>query len=142
MLDVAMLGFMTNDTEVGLYTSANKIIHVVLSLIVAATAVFMPRLSYYAEQDKENKFKILLSRCWNYLLCFSIPAAIGMFLIAEPLLLIFSGEKFIGGVIIMKIMSPLLCILALSNFTGIQIFIPLRKEVNILYTIYSFRYRC
>ena len=133
MLDVAMLGFMTNDVEVGLYTSANKIVHVVLSLIVAATAVFMPRLSYYAEQDRNKKFNNLLRKCWNYMLCFAIPASLGLFLIAEPLLLIFSGEKFLGSVIIMKIMSPLLCILALSNFTGIQIFIPLRKEVNILY---------
>lgn len=133
MLDVAMLGFMTNDVEVGLYTSANKIVHVVLSLIVAATAVFMPRLSYYAEQDRDKKFNNLLRKCWNYMLCFAIPASLGLFLIAEPLLLIFSGEKFLGSVIIMKIMSPLLCILALSNFTGIQIFIPLRKEVNILY---------
>ena len=133
MLDVAMLGFMTNDTEVGLYTSANKIVHVVLSLIVAATAVFMPRLSYYAEQDRDKKFNNLLRKCWNYMLCFAIPASLGLFLIADPLLLIFSGEKFLGSVIIMKIMSPLLCILALSNFTGIQIFIPLRKEVNILY---------
>lgn len=133
MLDIAMLGFMTSDADVGLYTSANKIIHVILSLILAATAVFMPRLSYYAEQSDDNKFKTLLSRSWNYMLCFSIPAFIGLFLIAEPLLLIFSGENFLGGITLMKIMSPLLCILALSNFTGIQIFIPLRKEINILY---------
>ncbi len=134
MLDVTMLGFMSTDKEVGIYTAATKMVRILTSLIIAATAVFMPRLSYYAEQNNYNKFQAILKKSINFLLFFSIPSVIGLIIISKPIILLLSGNSFAPSIKVMQIMSPLLLILSLSNFNGIQIFIPLRKDKYILYT--------
>lgn len=132
MLDVAMLGFMAGDGSVGIYTTATKITKTVESLVVAATAVFAPRLSYYAGTGESGKFNSLLTRSLNFLLMFSIPCAAGLAILARPLVLVFGGAMYEAAVPVMQIMCPLLLIIAVSNFTGSQIFVPLGKEKHIL----------
>jgi O-antigen/teichoic acid export membrane protein len=48
-LDVVMLGILTGDKEVGLYTAANKMIRVVLAVVASLGTVLLPRMSYYIE---------------------------------------------------------------------------------------------
>ena len=134
MLDTTMLGFMISDREVGIYSIATKLIRIMTSLILAASGVFMPRLSYYVEQKEKNNFQTILSKSLNMTLCFSIPSVIGFICIAKPIILLIGGPEYIHSIIVMQIMSPLMIVLAISNFTGMQIFIPLRKEKYILYS--------
>ena len=133
VLDTTMLGFLCNDWQVGIYTAAIKIDKIILSLVVAACAVLLPRLSYYSENDVE-KFNKLAYKGLDILLMVSVPCCIGLFLLSYHVIMLLSGEHYIESVPVMRIMNPIILIIGMSNFIGMQLFMPLRKE---RYTLYS-----
>ena len=133
VLDTTMLGFLCNDWQVGIYTAAVKIDKIILSLVVAACAVLLPRLSYYSENDVE-KFNKLANKGLDVLLLVSIPCCIGLFILSSHVIILLSGEHYIESVPVMRIMNPIILIIGMSNFIGMQLFMPLRKE---RYTLYS-----
>ena len=135
MLDTTMLGFLTDDTQVGFYTAATKLNKLVLMVVTSACAVLFPRLSFHAGQDDKTMFKSLLNKSLSITLCFAIPAMIGLNLLSEPIILLFSGESYLPSIPVMKMMNPIIVIIAVSNFIGIQCLIPLNKEKITLYSV-------
>lgn len=134
-LDSTMLGFITGDKDVGLYTAATKINKMVLSLIISLSAVLLPRLSYYAEKNNATQFDILFEKAINLVLMISIPAVCGLCILCKPILLIFSGTAYLEAVPAMQIMNPIIIAIALSNMFGMQLFMPLRKEILTMYSV-------
>lgn len=135
LLDTTMLGFLTNDTQVGYYSAATKINKLVLSVVTSACAVLFPRLSFYAEKADKTEFFNLLNKSFAITLGVAIPATIGLNLLSEPITLIFSGTEYIPSIPVMKMMNPIIIIISMSGFIGIQCLIPLRKEKITLYSV-------
>lgn len=136
-LDTTMLGFIKGDFEVGIYTAATKINKIVLSLVTAAMAVMLPRLSYYAKNKDKTKFNAFVYKGFDFLLLISIPCAIGLSILSEPIINLFCGNNYNNAVLPMRIMNPIVVIIGLSGFIGIQIFMPLNKEIWTLYSVLS-----
>ena len=65
MLDTSMLGFLSSDIEVGYYSAATKINHMVLSLIVAITGVLLPRFSIYIKNEDYLNFQNLFNKSFS-----------------------------------------------------------------------------
>lgn len=135
VLDTIMLGTLTDDVQVGFYTAATAINRITLMVVTSACAVLFPRLSFFAEQEDKTMFKSLLNKSLSVTLCFAIPATVGLNLLSEPITFIFSGESYLPSVSVMKMMNPIIIIIALSNFIGIQCLIPLNKERITLYSV-------
>ncbi len=133
VLDTTMLGFIKGDEAVGIYTAATKINRMVIMMITAATAVLLPRLSYYADKDR-NEFLRLANKAVQFVVMFSVPCAAGLFILAEPAVLLFSGDQFLPAVPVMKIMNAVIVFIGVSNVIGIQIFMSVGKE---RYTLFS-----
>lgn len=134
-LDTTMIGFIKGDYEVGIYTAATKINKIVLSLVVAIGAVMLPRLSYYSKLEDKTEFFSLSYNGFNILLLISIPCSIGLSLLSDSVINILSGTGYEAAIIPMRIMNPIIVIIGLSNFMGIQIFMPLNKEKWTLYSV-------
>lgn len=134
-LDTTMLGFISGEWYVGIYTAATKINKVVLSAVVAVSTVILPRLSYYTSQNNTDEFNKLVYKGLDLILLFSIPATIGLCLLSEQIILVLSGRSFIEAITPMRIMNPIIIVIGLSNFMGVQIFMPLNKEKNTLYSV-------
>jgi O-antigen/teichoic acid export membrane protein len=135
VLDVNMLGFLCDDWQVGIYTAAVKVNKIVLSLVVAACTVLLPRLSYYTEKNETKKFNDLAYKGFNVLLMISIPSCIGLSLVSYHVIMLISGQGYIAAVPVMRIMNPIILIIGISNFVGLQLFMPLRKEKYTLYSV-------
>ena len=65
-LDNVMLGFMTSETQVGLYDAAVKIRHVLLSIVTSLGAVLLPRVSYYVEHGQSEEFKRITNKAFSF----------------------------------------------------------------------------
>ena len=127
-IDSVMLGFMLTDSAVGYYSAANKIKGLVVGLITAILATLLPRSSYYLGQNKSDEYKKIVSKSLNFALFFSLPASVGIMLVAKPLILIFSGEDFLAALPSMLIMSPVIVFIAIASFTDNMVLIPQRME--------------
>jgi O-antigen/teichoic acid export membrane protein len=127
-LDKVMLGILTNDEAVGYYTSANKMIKVIVSLVTSLGTVLLPRMSYYIENDLTKEINTLIDKSLNFILLLAIPASVGIFMLAKPIILIFTGSGYTEAITTIKILSPVILIIGLSNLIGVQILLSHGKE--------------
>lgn len=134
-LDTTLLGFITDDSQIGYYESANKISRVVVSLITSVTAVLLPRLSYYLKNNEKERFNELLRKSFYGMLMFALPIAAGLFLLSGEVTVLISGKSFIPAIPTMRVLSALILVIPLSGFMGNQLFIPMGKEKITLYAM-------
>lgn len=74
--NVAFLGFSTNDTEVGYYTTANKLLLIIMALFTTFTSVMVPRISNVLSSHSPNNIneaKKLIEKGINALLLLGFP---------------------------------------------------------------------
>lgn len=135
VLDTTMIGFLKNDYEVGIYTAATKINKIVLSLVVSIGTVLLPRLSYYSSMEDKTEFYKLAYKGFDILLLIALPSAVGLSLLSTSIVHLLSGNGYEVAILPMRIMNPIIVVIGLSNFIGIQMFMPLNKEKWTLYSV-------
>lgn len=128
LLDTAMLGFISADRSVGLYSAASKLSRAIVQLIAAIGTVFIPRLSYYIGTNQKGEYQKLLSKTIQLVMVLIIPASVGLYCLSEQAIVIYSGKKFIDAVPSMKLFAVFLPFSALNNFLGSQILLPNNQE--------------
>ncbi|MCM1320690.1 MAG: flippase [Bacteroides sp.] len=127
-IDAVILGFMMSDLAVGYYSAASKINRIVYLVIATTLSTFMPRGSYYLENGKAGEYKSMVQKCENLTVFFALPAAAGLFLLAEPILELFCGVQYLPAVSTMKVLCPIIFINAAGTFLNQVIIVPQRKE--------------
>jgi len=132
--DKVMLGYLTNDTAVGLYSVADRVVKVVVTLVTSMGAVLLPRASYYIQAQKLGEYRRLTSTTLRLILFVSFPVALGLIVLAGPLVLLLSGRAFEPAAPLVQIMGLNVVMIALSNFAGYQILYPQGKEKLLLYS--------
>lgn len=130
--NVAYLGFVSGETEVGYYTTATKICAILLSLYSAFTGVMLPRMSSLLSEGDIDKFKTLLSRSFNILMAFAIPIAIYSVVMSPEIIRIISGKGYEGAILPMRIVMPLIIIIGYEQILVIQALMPLKCDKAIL----------
>lgn len=126
--DSIILGFLSGNKAVGLYTAATKISKISLPVIMAYGAVLIPTITKaYHDKDKE-KLTNNLDRSYAYIALLSIPICAGLFVFAPQLIFFFSGAGFSDAIVTMRIMSPLPALVGLGYFWGYQVTLPLGKD--------------
>ena len=133
ILDTIMLGFLAGDLSVGLYTAATKLSKMVRELITSVISTFMPRSSYLLEQKKTNEYSLLVDKVLAVVFFLSIPAATGLFILAEPLTILFCGNKYINSVPTMKLLSICIILASFNSYLNNLILTPNRLEKFLLY---------
>lgn len=133
-LDSVMLGFMTNDANVGYYSAAVKIKQILVSLVTSLGAVMLPRLAFYYEQKRFDEFKALVKDALGFIFIVSLPLTIYFMLYAKDAIFLLSGESFLASVEPMQIIMPTVFFIALSNLMGWQILVPMDREKQIVFS--------
>lgn len=126
--DVTMIGFISTETEVGLYNAALKIKALVLSLSTAVTAVLVPRMSYYLKDGDKEKASELIQKSLRVSLCLAVPVAVYIFLFGADCILLLCGEEYLGAVPTLRVLICCIVPLVLTNLFGNQILIPSGNE--------------
>lgn len=135
LIDTSMLGFMSTDAQVGFYSAATKTSKIVTNLILAAISILLPRLSYYYEKKDMQKFSALSKKAFQFILYIAFPSVAGLFVLSRPLTLLLSGENYLPAVASMKIISPVVLFVSLTNLVSSQILTPMGKEKFVLFTV-------
>lgn len=128
MVGTTLLTVFSTSECVGYFTNSMSIIRVIRSIVTSISAVFLPRLSFYYSSGRQQEFERLINNGLKILLFLTIPAAVGIFSIAEDAVLILFGSSFYGSIISVRILSLSIITIALSNFIGYQVFITVGKE--------------
>lgn len=133
MLDTVMLGFFSNDSEVGYYSTATKIIRMIRDLFPAVFTVLYARMSIIAYNNAIDRLKSLTEKTLSFIMCFSFPIISGLFMLAEQIILLISGELYLPAINAMYSMIPLIFLSSTSGFLGGIVLNSLGKEKQYLY---------
>lgn len=131
-LSTVMLGFMKGDNEVGLYNAAIKIKTILTSLVTSLGTVLLPRMSYYVKTNKTDEFKNMTAKALNFVILLSVPLAIYSILFSREVILFLSGNNYLAAVTAMKIITPTIIFIGLTNILGIQVLVPINREKCVL----------
>lgn len=127
-LDTVMLGFMTDDTQTGLYGASVKVKNLLTGVVSSLGNVLLPRLSLYVSNQESDKFYETLSKVLNFLLLISLPLTIYFVFYSRTSILLFSGAEYEGATLPMQLLMPTVFLIAISGLTGNQMLVPLGRE--------------
>lgn len=127
-LDTTMVGLLSGDYQVGLYSASTKINKIVLQLVTSLGFVLMPRLSYYIGKKDFQNFNKLVYKGVDVMFLLSIPCAVGLSVLSEPIILLLSGSKYTEAIPVMRMMNPIIVVIGMGSLLGSQILIPMGKE--------------
>lgn len=139
ILDKALIGIITQDEfQNGYYEQVTKIIDIAKSLAVySVTGVLGSRMSYLFKNGTEIEIKSMISKTMDYILLFTIGLFAGMLAIADFFVPVFFGPGYDMVVPLMRLMSPIVLIVGISNCIGALYYVPagLRGKSSIFIVI-------
>lgn len=134
-IDSTILGLMTDQTQVGYFSSALKVKDIVTSVSYAVVPIIFSRVSYLVSVGKEMEAKELTYKSFNVILDFSIPCMFGLICVASAFMPLYFGPDAINAVTMLIITSLTLPVISMSSVINYAYFLPKNKilTVNAIY---------
>ena len=102
-IDSILLKQMLGTEAVGFYSTPYKITYAFQFVPLALTAALYPRMSEYFVTQKE-KLSVILHDSIKYLFVVSMPIAIGICILAKPIIVMLYGNAFLPSVLPLQIL--------------------------------------
>lgn len=126
--NVAYLGFVGGNKEVGYYTTATKLYGILLALFSAFTGVMLPRMSALVAENNYPEINRLISKSFDILYTFCFPTIIFFMFFTPEIVRIIAGAGYEGSILPMRIVLPLMLIIGTEEILIIQLLMPLNKD--------------
>jgi len=132
-----ILGILTNDVTVGVYSAADKVIRALISLISSITQVIFPRVNVYFRESKEKYLKFMKQLLLTIsLIC--IILAIFLFTFSDKIIeLLFGIGDFDRTIKVLKYSSILPFFSVINGIIAINVFITIGKKKELLKIVTS-----
>lgn len=115
--DRYIIGFFRGSHEVGLYSIsyslADQTIHLILSLLVLASA---PHVTRIWETKGVEETKLFITGITKFYLIITIPATVGLSILSEPVITLLTTPEFRKGYIIMPLVAVSIFIYGLQRY--------------------------
>lgn len=119
-IDQVMLSFMMTDAAVGIYNAGYKIIDILAVLPNILLTALYPVFSRF-HQDNKLMLKKSFDQALRYVTILCIPVVIGVFLIADKIIILLYGSGYLESISILKI----LIFISLFSFLNTPLFVAL-----------------
>ncbi len=126
--DTTMLGFMTSDYEVGIYSVAVKIYNIVKNFLSAILIVCIPRLSMFWGNNMKVELVRTTQKVFDMLTTLILPAVVGLFCVSKQIILVISDSSYISAVLPLKILCVALFFCLYGWFFSQCILMPANGE--------------
>lgn len=115
--DALMLSLMKPASDVGIYRLAAKVLESAVFFPALLVELTMPTLSFFA-LTSPPLFKKSFRKTLNLLFVLGTLAALAIFLLAKPIILVLGGEGFLDSVLPLKILALVIGLVFLNNLSG------------------------
>lgn len=136
--DITILGFLSNDQQVGLYSAAVKIYTIIKNLLIAIVVVLIPRFSILLNTGDKENVNDLFSLVFKTIIVLLFPVTVGLFMTSTDVIHLVAGEKYLDAGLALAILSVATMFSMFAYMFTNCILIPLKKEKICLFSsIYS-----
>lgn len=133
-LNPVMLGFLSDNTQVGYYTAGSKLSYIILSVVTSMATVLIPHVSNMIQVHDTEKFKQLITKVYHYYMALALPFTIGLIVLSVPLTLVICGNSFYEASYVTAITAPVIIFISITNIIGLQVLYPYGKENYVTYS--------
>lgn len=137
VLNKTMLGFLSSNSQVGIYDYGEKIINIALAIVTAVGTIMLPRMANTYIKGDLPKAKFYLSKSLDFSTLLSAAIMFGIAGIATEFIPWFLGKDFYLTAKVIVILSPIIMLKAWSGVFGSQYFVPLGKMKQYSISLYS-----
>lgn len=129
--DMTLVGYISGNYYAGLYSISSKLYFIIKNLLSSIIIVSVPRLSE-ALVKNPDEYKSIAGNVFDALLVFVMPIVVGMFSIANNIVILLFGEEYSGAIVSLKILSVALLFCMLGWFYTSCVLIPNKQEKKVL----------
>lgn len=128
MLDKIMLGYFTDEVQVGMYDNSQRIIKILVVIVTTLSVVTIPKMANLYKNDKMSEFETNVYKSFSFVSFISFPMTFGLLSIAEIFIPWFFGEEFKNMLPMINIGSFLMITLGWTSILGNQILLSIERE--------------
>ena len=129
IMDRIMLGWMSEDQEVGFYSYAERIVTIPTTLILALDSVVMPRMSnLFAKEGKSDHIKYLMDSVMMFAMFAAGAMAFGLAGIADVFAPWFYGDGFKRCGYFIMLLAPVIIFKGWAGALRTQFIIPTGRD--------------
>ena len=99
-----------------------------LGIVTAMGSVLIPRFSNYINTGRKREFQSMGNKAISFTSALVFPMCIGLILLANPIVLLFSGEHYAPAITTLQIIAPIIIFNGFSSMLGLQMLYPQGKE--------------
>lgn len=130
-IDITMLGLMSGEFSVGIYSVAVKIYAMLQMGFSAIMSVMIPRFSYYAYAEKRDEFNSVMTKLVKTMMCLVLPAVVGINIVCPDVIMLFAGSKYLAAIPALRILSVSVLFSVLASISSI-ILLAHEKEKSVM----------
>lgn len=123
--DIIMLGWITNTTEVGLYSTASKIFNIINMMIASIFTVVLPQACSSYEKGDYKRYNEILRKVLLFLIGLGLPCAVGMFVLSKEVIILIAGAEYASASPALQIFAVTLLFSYIHGFLGNLLAIPM-----------------
>ena len=131
-IDTILLGMMTTDHDMGVYSAAVKVNTILITVFMAMTPVFVPRIIDLIQDKDEKSYNAFIKRIFSLILGLAIPACVGLEMMRKSVIAVLAGYAFLESMDTMAILAPIILVTSLSSVLYYDILVPNEKEGVVL----------
>lgn len=136
--DTTMIGLLSGEYYVGLYSLAVKIYNVIKTMLAAIYSVAIPRISFFVGQNDKGKVKQVFTSVCAALTIILLPAGVGLATISKEVVIIMGGTEYLDSALTLQILSFSLIGAVFGGLFTYCLNIPLgREKINVKATTIS-----
>lgn len=131
--DITILGFIQDNSAVGIYSLVGKIYTMAKQLVSAFIVAITPRLASYIGNKDFKMYAELLNISFEYLITLLVPIALGIAILSRKLIIIVGGEAYAKGSTALVILSIAMLFAIPAFFLSSSMLILMKRERQFLY---------
>ena len=130
VLDKTLIGVITKETsQNGYYDKATQLINIIKTFVFSSMGMIMgARTSYLFAENKLQEVKDKINLTMDYIVFLAIGCGFGILAVSDTFIPLFLGDKFEGSISLLKLMTPLIFIVGISNCLGSLYYSPVGKR--------------
>ena len=136
VFDRTMIGLITKDAfENGYYEQAIKISKMVMTVVTSLGTVMIPRIGYHYGRGEIEIVKNYMYRGYRFVWFLGTPLCLGLIGTSASFVPWFFGPGYEKVVPLLSILSFLIIAIGINNVTGLQYFVPTKRENLLTVTV-------
>ena len=138
VLDKTMIGaIITDKSEVGYYEQSQKLVKVLLAVVTALGVVMASRIAKYYIAGKKKETERAMMKSFRVVFLLGFPIMAGLMVTAPTFSPLFYGEGYDAVPLLLRIISPIIIFIGMSNVVGIQYLLPTKHQTEFTASVIS-----